>query len=217
MTASEESDEVKTKFMVRELQLTPAQLEFTLDAIRAQNNFFRETNFPYSNFTQYTDGGLLWYSVEFTNYADIDQIIATVDRLWKDNPEVSKELQLEFEGAYKSVGKMVLEHQPQLSFPPRAPFEVTSEKQYRFIEKCYLKRGKKEVFEDVMKKYIKLRKRLKIQDSFYTLYPSFGADLSVVGRPTGSPVDRRVHGADAPVRRPGAHQAGGTRPPPAGD
>lgn len=179
--AHAQETEKKTRYMVWEVKLTsPDQLILTIEAIKAQNDLFREIKYPYANSTQYTSEGFLWYSVRFSDYADIDTIIAITEQLWKGNPELADTFQLKFEGAFSSVSRMVFEHHPELSFPSTMPPDITEGKQFRFFEICYVKEGKKEVFEELIKKYIKLRKRHRYKDAFYTMYPTFGSDMSVV-------------------------------------
>lgn len=175
-----QQEEAKPKHMVWEVQLTPAQLELSKEAIRTQNEFYKEKNFPFSNFTQYTIEGKLWYSVEFLNYTDLDYILATTRKFWESNPDKADEIQLKFLGSYKSVGRMILVEQPQLSYRPKKQEEEPAGIQFRFYEKCYIKQGKREEFEEMIKKYIKLRKKNGIKEPLTTLYPAFSSDLSVV-------------------------------------
>lgn len=76
-----QQNQLKTKYMVWEIQVNPLQQEKLLQAIKSQNAFLKAQNYPFANTTQYTNEGFLWYSVPFTNYADIDKIEAVSQKL----------------------------------------------------------------------------------------------------------------------------------------
>nr|WP_321356537.1 hypothetical protein [uncultured Draconibacterium sp.] len=64
-------------------------------------------NYPFANITQYTNEGFLWYSVPFSNYADIDKIEAVSQKLWKEHSEKSKELKKLFDDSFNSIGGFI--------------------------------------------------------------------------------------------------------------
>ncbi|WP_347841237.1 hypothetical protein [uncultured Draconibacterium sp.] len=170
----------KTKYMVWEIKVTPVQLESLLAALKSQNEFLKEQNYPFPNITQYTSDGYLWYSVPFTNYADIDKIEAASQKLWKENSDKSKELQEQFKDAFSAIGGLILEAQPELSILPGESSVTPKGKKFRFFEKFYIKYGKEKEFEELIKRYVAMRKNHDIQDAFYTLYPAFAPDMNVV-------------------------------------
>ncbi|MDX8339963.1 hypothetical protein SLH46_12255 [Draconibacterium sp. IB214405] len=169
----------KPKYMVWEVQVNPIQLQKMQQALKSQNAFLAEQNYPFANLTQYTNDGYLWYSVPFTNYADIDKIEATSQKLWKENGEKSKELQALFEESFTSIAGLILELQPELSIIPEQTSIRTGQK-FRFFEQFHIKYGKEKEFEELVKQYISLRKKHGIENGFYTLYPVFAPAMNVV-------------------------------------
>ena len=174
-----QSDEIKPKYLVWEVKVSPAQLGESLKAINAQHEFLKGQNYPYAGFVQYSNDGYLWYSTPIRNYADIDQINETDKKLWEENKEKSEELQKLFEGSYKTVSGMVLVEQPELCVLSQTT-EMPTGKRFRYFEKFYIKQGKGQEFEEIVKKYKALRVKHGVTDAFYTFYPAFAPDLSVV-------------------------------------
>ncbi|WP_319502394.1 hypothetical protein [uncultured Draconibacterium sp.] len=170
----------KTKYMVWEVQVNPLQQEKLLHAIASQNAFLKEQNYPYANITQYTNEGYLWYSIPFTNYADIDKIEAASQKLWKEHSAKSKELQKLFDDAFNSIGGFILEYQPELSIRAEERDIPANGKRFRFFEKFYIKFGKEKEFEDLIKRYKELRETNGFKDDFITLYPAFAHEMNVV-------------------------------------
>lgn len=170
----------KTRYMVWEVQVSPEQLNNAISAIKAENAFFKETKHPGTNITQYTNDGYLWYSVPFKNYADLDEMEARMQKLWKDNPEKSKEIQEMFDKSYTKVGRIILESVPELSVLGEQTQAAPSGSKFRFFEKFYLKPGASEKFQALTKKYVELRKKHGIKYDFYTFYPVFAQDMDVV-------------------------------------
>lgn len=170
----------KTKYMVWEVQVNPIQQEKLLHAIASQNAFLKEQNYPFANITQYTNEGFLWYSVPFTNYADIDKIEAMSENLWKEHSEKSKELQKLFDDTFNSIGGFILEYQPELSIRGEERNIPADGKRFRFFEKFYIKFGKEKEFEDMVKRYKGLREKHGFKDDFLTLYPAFAPEMNVV-------------------------------------
>jgi hypothetical protein len=175
-----QDDAPKPKYMVWQVKVTPAQLAKTLEAIKFQHTFLKQQNYPYAGFVQYTNDGYLYYSTAFQDYADIDKMNAVDKKLWADNPEKSKEIQKEFEGTYKSVGSIILELQPELSIMAPESDVAPTGRQFRFFQRFYIKQGKGKEFAELTKKYKALRQKHGVTDGFYTFYPSFGPDMSIV-------------------------------------
>jgi len=175
-----QEDAPKPKYMVWEVQVTPAQLGQTLEAIKYQHAFLKEQNYPFAGHVQYTNDGYLWYSTAFQDYADIDKINAVDKKLWEANAEKSKEIQEKFKGTYKSVGSVILELQPELSILAPVSAEMPTGQKFRLFQKFYIKQGKGKEFADLTKQYKALREKHGITASFYTFYPTFGPDMSVV-------------------------------------
>jgi len=173
-----QNDEPKPKFMVWELELTPTQMEKAKAAVKLQNEFLKEINYPISNLSQTTNEGYYWYSVPFTNYADIDQIMATGKKIWTENEEKLKELQENFKGTYKTMSRFILELHPELSVLPE-PGTTSSGDRYRVYQRFHIKPDKAEEFIEVIKQYIALRKNQGITAYFYTLRATFGKDLDI--------------------------------------
>ena len=165
--------------MVWEFELNPTQLNKIIQVIKTQNEFYKQKKYPFSNFTYYTQDGYLWYTVTFSNYSDIDAIQEIQRELWRDNPKQMQEFQEMFEGTYKSMGRKILVEQPELSVLPESYSTLTTGNQFRFIEKYYIKHGKEELFDSLIRQYAALRKRNRIKGNYYTYYPSFGPNLSV--------------------------------------
>ncbi|WP_163323542.1 hypothetical protein [Draconibacterium mangrovi] len=170
----------KTKYMVWEAQVNPIQQEKLIHAIASQNAFLKEQNYPFASITQYTNEGYLWYSVPFTNYADIDKIEAMSERLWKEHTEKSKELQMLFDDAFNSIGAFILEYQPELSIRSAERNIPANGKKFRFYEKFYIKFGKEKEFEELVKRYKEMRETNGFKDDFLTLYPAFAPEMNVV-------------------------------------
>lgn len=170
----------KTKYMVWEIELSPMQLTKAIGAIKAQNEFLKSQNYPYASITQYSGDGYLWYSVPFTKYAEIDEMETASKNLWKDNPEKSKEIQEKFKDTYNKASRMIIESQPELSIFPEVQTDNPSGKRFRIFEKFYVKKDKGEAFEKQIKRYVELRKKHNIKAPFYTYYPAFNSDFSIV-------------------------------------
>jgi hypothetical protein len=62
---------------------------------------------------------------------------------------------------------------PESAAPPTG-------KQFRFFQRFYVKQGKGEEFADLIEKYKSLREKHGVTDAFYTFYPLFGPDMSIV-------------------------------------
>ncbi|WP_297095449.1 hypothetical protein [uncultured Draconibacterium sp.] len=170
----------KIRYMVWEVQVNPLQQEKLLNAIKSQNAFLKEQNHPFANITQYTNEGYLWYSIPFTNYADIDKIEAASQKLWKEHSEKSKELQELFDGAFNTIGGFILEYQPELSIRAAERDIPANGKRFRFFEKFYIKYGKEKEFEELVKRYKELRETNGFKDDFLTMYPAFAPEMNVV-------------------------------------
>ena len=173
-------ENVKTKFMIWEVQLSPLQLENAKKAITAENAFYKDHNYPNMSVTQYTNDGYLWYAVPFKDYADLDKMQAASQKLWKDNPEKSKEIGKLFDVSYTKVGKIILESQPELTIQAEQANGPQTGSQFRVFEKFYIKPGMNEKFEGLVKKYVELRKKSGNTSGFYTYYPAFAPDMNVV-------------------------------------
>jgi len=165
--------------MVWEFELNPTQLNKIIQVIKAQNDFYRQKKYPFANFTYYTQDGYLWYTVTFTKYSDIDAIQEIQRELWRDNPKQMQEFQAMFEGTYKSMGRKIIVEQPELSILPDESRTMSTGHQFRFIEKFYIKHGKEEIFDSLIRRYVALRKKNRIRAPYYTYYPSFSQNLSV--------------------------------------
>jgi len=165
--------------MVWEFELNPTQLNKIIQVIKAQNDFYRQKKYPFANFTYYTQDGYLWYTVTFTKYSDIDAIQEIQRDLWRDNPKQMQEFQAMFEGTYKSMGRKIIVEQPELSILPNGSTTMSTGHQFRFIEKFYIKHGKEEIFDSLIRRYVALRKKNRIRAPYYTYYPSFHQNLSV--------------------------------------
>ena len=174
-----QSDQPKPKFMIWELELTPIQMEKAKKAVKAQNAFLKEKNYPISNLSQTTNEGYFWYSIPFTNYADIDEIMATRNKLWKENSDKLKELQENSKGSYTTISRFILELQPELSVLPE-PGTVSSGDRYRVFQRFHILPDKLEEFMEITKEYIALRKKQGVTANFYTLTTAFGHDLDIV-------------------------------------
>lgn len=173
-----QDDPPKLKYMVWELQLSPIQMERALKAVKAQNTFFKEQKFPFGNFNQTTNEGYYWYSVEFSDYADIDKIQATVKELWKNNSDKQKELQKNFDDTYYQIGRFILEMQPELSSIPENS-DRFSGSEHRVVSRFHVKPGKEKEFTEQTKKYVELRKKHGVSERFITYTAEFGPDLNI--------------------------------------
>lgn len=177
---SAQDDAPKAKYMVWEVKLSPVQLDKTLEAIKFQHDFLKSENYPYAGFVQYTNDGILYYSNSFLEYSEIDKMNATDKALWEGNPEKGKEVREKFKDSYKTVGSIILVMEPEMSvLPPQSAIPTTG-KQFRLFEKFYIKQGKGEEFAELTKKYKALREKHGITEPFYTFYPEFGPDMSIV-------------------------------------
>ncbi len=170
----------KTKYMIWEVQVSPQQLQNLTKAISTQNKFFQEKGYPYTNISQYTNDGYLWYSVPFKNYADMDEMENSMPKIWMENQEKMREIGKMFEVSYTTVGRIILESQPELSIQGPQPEGTPTGSRFRFFEKFYLKPGAGEKFEELTKKYVELRKKHGIEHGFYTFYPVFAQDMDAV-------------------------------------
>ena len=170
----------KSIHMVWEIELNPTQLNMTTQAIKDQNEFYKMAGYPYPNFTYYTHEGYLWYTVPLSGYGDIEKIQETALKLWSSYPKQMQEFQERFQGTYNNMGRIILIEQPELSILPIENIYAKSGQQFRFIEKFYIKHGKEELFDQLLRKYVSLRKQNRIKAPFYTYYPSFSHNLSVV-------------------------------------
>lgn len=178
LNVNAQDDSPKPKYMVWELQLSPTQMERALSAVKAQNSFLKEKAFPFGNFNQTTNEGYYWYSVEFSDYADLDKITTTVKDLWKKNPEKQKELQKNFDDTYNTIGRFILEMQPEMSSIPENSDRFTGST-HRVISRFYVKPGKEEDFMEQTKKYVELRKKHGVTERFIAYTPEFGPDLNI--------------------------------------
>lgn len=176
---SAQDSDAKPKYMVWELELSPTQMQKAIKAVKTQNAFLKEQNYPFSNLSQTTSEGYYWYSVPFVNYADIDKIVATSKKLWEDNPEKLKELRKNFEDTYQNIARFILELQPELSVLPENMGEAQSGTKHRVISRFYVKPGKEEAFIEQTKNYLAMRKKHGVEDYFYTFQPEFGPNMNI--------------------------------------
>lgn len=170
----------RTKFMIWEVQVSPEQLPNLLNAIKTENAFFKEKGVAGANYTNYTNDGTLWYAVPFTKYADLDAMESSMQKLWKDNEEKSKEIGKLFETSYTTVARIMLEFRPDLSVQRPQSETAPTGSRFRYFEKFYLKPGMGDKFEALTKQYIALRKKNGITAGFYTYYPVYGQDMDAV-------------------------------------
>lgn len=175
---SAQNDEPNQKFMVWELQLSPTQVDQVMKAVKAQKEFFTKTGHPISNLNQMTNEGYYWYSIPFTKYAELDEIYAIYDKLWKDHPEEMTEIMEQMKGSFNTIGKFALELLPEISVLPESQ-PALSGIRFRVYERFYIKPGMEEDFKKFTKEYVALRKKHGIDAYLYTLVPDFGSDLSV--------------------------------------
>lgn len=175
-----QDDVPKTKFIVWEVKVTPAQTSKLLEAVKFQHEFLKEQNYPYTGFVNYTNDGLFYYSTPFTHFSEIDEMDALDKKLWKDYPEKQKEIWDKFDGNFKSVGGIILELQPEISqlIPP--PSDGQADTHFRFFEKFVIKNGKMMEFTEIAKRYKALREKHGITSPYHIYYPKFGPDMSMV-------------------------------------
>ncbi len=173
-------ENAKTKYLVWEVELTPLQLNKAIDAIKAENAFYMENNFPFSNLTQYSNDGYLWYSIPITKYADIDDIETNLKKLREKDSEKSKEIEKNFDDTYQNINRMILESQPELSIPGAESATTPTGSKFRFFEKFHIQPGKHAEFEKIVKRYVELRKKHQVKEAFYTFYPTFAPNLNIV-------------------------------------
>jgi hypothetical protein len=170
----------KTRYMIWEVQVSPQQLQDLINAIKTENALFKEKGYSYANVSQYTNDGYLWYSVPFTKYAELDDMENAMNKFWKENQEKMKEIGKMFETSYSKVGRIILESQPELSVQGEQQDGTPGGSKFRFFEKFYLQPGAGEKFEELIKKYVELRKKHEIKYGFSTFYPVFAQDMDVV-------------------------------------
>ncbi len=175
-----QNDEQKTRFVVWEVKVTPSQNDKLIEAVSFQHDFLKEQNYPYAGYVQYTNDGYFWYSTPFQKFAEIDEMNALDEKLWKEHPEKQKEIWEKFKGNFKSIGGLILELQPEISSLIPQSSEPPTGKQFRFFEKIYLKNGMNMEFTEIAKRYKALREKHGIKDPYYFYYPQFASDMSVV-------------------------------------
>ena len=170
----------KTKFLVWEVKVTPSQHENLLEAVKFQHKFLKEQDYPYTGYVNYTNDGLFYYSTPFQEFAQIDEMNAVDQKLWKDFPEKQKEIWDKFEGNFKSVGSIILELQPEISQLRPMDSEYTIDSHFRFFEKFTLKQGKMMEFTAIAKRYKALREKHGYDQPYHIYYPQFGPNMSTV-------------------------------------
>jgi hypothetical protein len=166
-------------YFVAEVFVSPSTDAKFYEASKDEVLFWSKLKLPYPYSACVADDNRYYFLVPVADYADAGNFLKTMGEAATKAPAEYQALLGKFAGTYEYERYSIYTLTPELSYFPQKPRPAQGELNYIALDFWYIKPGKDQEFEKLLKEMLALMKKNNIADVYSAYIGAMGAELPV--------------------------------------